>query len=232
VSGLIYQGRDIGAPAGVDVVQGVQFAGLSTGRKPQMLVIHETVTRSAETTHKVLVRRGLSVQLVGTPTGELVQHADLDRAAEHAGGARNPFALGLEVVNPYYPHLLPKKNSPWAALIDAPWAHKGQYVIPTRSQAEACAAWIAFATAPGSPLGIPREWPGLRGGRMSMGRLQRPADTHRGILAHTYFGHADGAWLVLYAWLRIEAKLGELEAYQEAVCRAAGVRHVDVRDLL
>ena len=38
-----------------------------------------------------------------------------------------------------------------------------------------------------------------------------------GIYAHTYFNHADGAWLVLYSWLRLEAGMAPDEAYEEAV---------------
>ena len=38
-----------------------------------------------------------------------------------------------------------------------------------------------------------------------------------------YFGHADGAWLVLYSWLRMEAGLDPTEAHAQAVQRATGV---------
>jgi hypothetical protein len=212
------------------VVQGAQFADLPTTTKaPTLLVIHETVTRSAETTFRVLKRRGLSVQLVGAPDGRLIQHADLGARAQHAGTARNPISVGIEVVNPYYPRLAPSKGSPWTEAIDAPWAHEKRYLMPTREQAESCAAWIAFATAPGSPVGATREWPGLSGGFMAMGRVKAPL--RRGIVAHCYFGHADGAWLVLYAWLRIVAGMDTATAYSEATRRATGVRRVDIRDL-
>ena len=52
------------------------------------------------------------------------------------------------------------------------------------------------------------------------------------VLAHQYFGHADGSMLVLYAWLRLEAGLAPDVAFEEAVKRATGVRRADVRDLL
>ena len=62
-----------------------------------------------------------------------------------------------------------------------------------------------------------------------------PNDDQRvpGIYAHTYFHHADGAWLALYAWLRLEAGMRECIAYEEAIRRATGVRrHVDLADLM
>ena len=36
--------------------------------------------------------------------------------------------------------------------------------------------------------------------------------------------HADGAWLVLYAWLRLEAGLPPCVAYEEAIRRGSDVR--------
>ena len=60
------------------------------------------------------------------------------------------------------------------------------------------------------------------------GHQRRP-----GVYAHHYFGHADGAWLILYAWLRLEVGLPPCVAYEEAVARATGARRtIDVSDLL
>jgi hypothetical protein len=54
-----------------------------------------------------------------------------------------------------------------------------------------------------------------------------------GVLAHQYFDHADGAWLALYAWLRIEAGLGAERAFEEAERRATGAHtSADVSDLV
>jgi hypothetical protein len=41
-----------------------------------------------------------------------------------------------------------------------------------------------------------------------------------GVYAHHYFGHADGSWLILYAWLRLEPGLDPATAYADA-CRLA-----------
>ena len=65
-----------------------------------------------------------------------------------------------------------------------------------------------------------------------MGRVYGAEQCHPGVYAHHYFGHADGAWPVLYAWLRLEAGLAPCAAYETAVARATGVRRVvDLSDL-
>ncbi len=80
---------------------------------------------------------------------------------------------------------------------------------------------------------MPRRWPGLRRGVLQLGPIADAAKATPGVLAHHYFGHADGAWLVLYAWLRLEAGLAPDVAFEEAVRRATGARRsVDVHDLL
>jgi len=67
---------------------------------------------------------------------------------------------------------------------------------------------------------------------MSMGRIASRPTT--GVLAHTYSGHSDGAFPVLYAWMRLEAHLPADKAFCEAVARASHASRagVDVRDLL
>jgi hypothetical protein len=164
--------------------------------------------------------------------GTVFQHGDLAEVMQHAGPDHNPASVGIEVVNPYYPRDL-KTTSPWRRVITAPWAHEGLYVVPTLAQAETTAKLVAWLTsAPHPALGIPRRWPGLRDGLFSMSRLKasRAGD---GIYAHLYFGHADGAWLALYTWLRLEAGLPPTEAYVEAVRRASRVRDAaNVQDLL
>jgi hypothetical protein len=91
--------------------------------------------------------------------------------------------------------------------------------------------WTTSAPAPG--IAVPRAWPGLRDGRFALGLVAAAAKAPLpGVLAHQYFGHADGSMLVLYAWLRIEAGLAPDVAFEEAVKRATGVRRADVRDLL
>ena len=59
--------------------------------------------------------------------------------------------------------------------------------------------WITSPAAAG--LAIPRAWVGLAraasGKTLAMSRVAAAASAGPGIYAHTYFGHADGPWLVL-----------------------------------
>ncbi len=196
------------------------------------LVIHETVTTSMGATMAALNERGNSVHLIVDAAGELTQHGDLATdVLWHAGPLHNSTSYGVEVITPYYPSLL-SPGLPWSRVIHAPWAHKGSYVLPTQAQAETVTSLVlwAFGAAP-KGVRIPRRWPGLRGPTFRMGRLLSP--TWGGVMAHHYFGHADGAWLVLYAWMRLEAGLGPKEAYDEAARRATGARDsVEVDDLI
>jgi len=210
-----------------------RFVGTSrAGVVVDELVLHETVTRSAADAVRVLDRRGLGVHFIIAEDGSVDQHADpaLDRLA-HAGRFHNPTSVGIEVTNPYYPRYL-RRGLPWSRVIDAPWAHEKRYVLPTPEQAEAAAQLTAWLTSPAAAgLSIPRTWVGLIGTQLEMGRIESARRATPGVMAHTYFGHADGAWLVLYAWLRLEAGLAPCTAYEEAARRAEGVRRVDLSDL-
>jgi len=196
------------------------------------VILHETVTTSVATTLRVLERRSLGVHFIVGPDGAVTQHGDctLDRMA-HAGRHNLP-SVGIEVVNPYYPKYL-RSAHPWQQVIDAPWAHKKQYVVPSKAQAEATAQLVAWLTQGNGGLLIPRRWIGLKKSRLAMGRVLSAKFRKPGIYAHTYFGHADGPWLILYAWLRLEAGLAPEAAYDEATRRATGARRrVDLSDLL
>ena len=239
MSGLVVRGVASSAPDSVRVRTFLEDGTARFGSKGKRtrateLVIHETVTRSVDSTIAVLKKRGLSVHLVLGPDGELTQHGDLaNDVLWHAGPAHNGPSFGVEVVNPYYPRLL-RKGLPWERSIKAPWAHEGQYVLPTPAQAEAVASLVRWATsAPASGIEVPRRWPGLRAASFQLGPLAEASKALPGVLAHHYFGHADGAWLVLYAWLRLEVGLAPDVAFEEAVRRATGARRgADVRDLL
>lgn len=198
------------------------------------LIVHESVTRGSLATLRVLRIRKLGVHLILGPDGELTQHADLARdVVAHAGSVHNGLAIGVEVVNPYYPRLL-RPGLPWGRSIDAPWAHEGRYVLPTPAQAESVATLVRWTTsAPAPGLAVPRRWVGLVDGRMALGRVALARRPSPGILAHHYFGHADGSWLVLYAWLRLEASVPPFVAFEEAIRRAEGARaFADLRDLI
>jgi hypothetical protein len=236
---LVVAGQALRPPSGVDVtnfhcssVEGFKTRSRE-GRTVNELILHETVNRSVETTVAVLRQKGYGVHLIVDADGSVTQHGDLQyERLSHAGGHNGP-SVGIEVVAPYYPSLL-KPSDPWKRVIDAPWAHRGLYVVPTFEQAEACAkltAWLSSDKA--GALRIARTWIGYDGGELAMGRVSGAAEHRRaGIYAHCHFHHADGLFLVLYAWLRIEAGLPPSRAYEEAINRATGARvKVDVSDL-
>ncbi len=187
------------------------------GRTVNEFVVHETVTRSAADTIQILQQRGLGVHMIMGPNGEITQHGDLaDDTVWHAS-QHNPASVGIEVVNPYYPKYL-QSGLPWTQVINAGWAHEGRYVVPTLQQAEAVAQLIGWITSPtAAGLAIPRTWIGHSGSTFAMGRVTGADKLKPGIYAHTYFGHADGPWLVLYAFLRIEKGRAPSQAYAEAM---------------
>lgn len=235
---FIVAGEVLDPPAGLDLrsFRGPnvhRFSGRErAGSTVSEVVVHESVTRSAADTVAVLKRRGLGVHLIVAEDGRVTQHGDLalDRLA-HAGGHNGP-SVGVEVVNPYYPTHL-RDGLPWSRVIDAPWAHRDRYVLPTPEQAEATARLVGWLTSPAAVLSIPRTWRGLDGTRLAMGRVSGSDERRPGIWAHHYFHHADGAWPVLYAWLRLEAGLAPCAAYEEAVHRATGARRrVELDDLM
>lgn len=235
---IIVGGRLFEPPKGVNVTNFLEpavpcFKAQKRGKTPVTeLVLHETVTTGVNTTIAILQRRKLGVHFIVGPYGSVTQHNDLalDRVA-HAP-PHNKRSVGIEIVTPYYPINF-GEGQPWKQVIDAKWAHKKRYVIPTLEQVEAACGLIAWLTSERAiPLEIPRRWVGLKKNGLVMGRLLTGRLPISGIYAHTNFGHADGAWPVLYAWLRIEAGLDPQTAYVEAVRRATGnLRRVDLTDL-
>jgi hypothetical protein len=210
------------------------FKARNRGKTPVTeLVLHETVTTSVNSTIAVLQRRKLGVHFIVGPYGSVTQHNDLalDRLA-HAP-PHNKRSVGIEVVTPFYPDYL-GEGQPWKEVINAKWAHKKRYVVPTLEQAEATSRLIEWLTSDAAiPLRIPRHWVGFKKSHMAMGRILTGRLPKPGVWAHTFFGHSDGAWLVLYSWLRIEAGLDPENAYDEAVQRATGnIRLADLGDLI
>ena len=235
---LVARGVAASAPEGLPIrtflEEGVErFPAQGHRQAVTEFVIHETVTRSVQATVNALKQSRLSVHLILGPDGAVTQHGDIaSDVLWHAGPGHNAQSFGLEVVNPYYPRFL-TPGLPWSRVIKAPWADGGEYVLPTPAQAEAVASLVRWATsAPAPGIEVLRRWPGLRDGAMALGRVPEAAEHAPGVLSHHYFGHADGAWLVLYAWLRLETGLAPTAAYDEAVRLATGTRAADVRALL
>lgn len=187
------------------------------------VVLHETCTRSVADTVRTLQNRGLGCHLIVGPGGEVSQHADLATEVTWHAGAHNGPAVGIEVVNPYYPTSV-KAGDPWGRRIAAAWAHRGEYVLPTLASAEAVVSLLRFLTL-SDELAVPRRWPSMLGAAAHFQPVSTCAKPTQGIYAHQHCGaHADGAWLVLYAWLRIEAGLSPELAFEEAARRAEGKR--------
>lgn len=197
----------------------------SKGRRDSAVavVLHETCTRSTEATVRTLQNRGLGCHFIVGPDGEVSQHADLATEITWHAGSHNSHSIGIEVVNPYYPTSV-KAGDPWGRRIAAAWAHRGEYALPTLASAEAVVSLLRFLTL-SDALDVPRRWPSMLGTTAHFQPVETCAKPTPGIYAHQHCGaHADGAWLVLYAWLRIEAHLTPSEAFEEAARRASGRR--------
>ncbi len=244
--GIIVGGQELEGPAGV-AIRNFKDPGVfrfknqvKPNRAVTEVVVHETVTRSWSDTVDVLRQRGLGVHFIADADGTIYQHADLQSDEMWHASQHNGVSVGIEVVNPYEPGLA-HPGGPWTGILDnVPWSASQRpakkYLLPTPEQAEATCQLINWLTsAAANPLTIPQKWPGLaQSGEkvtLALSRVEAcktPPDP--GVLAHMYFGHGDGAWLVLYAWLRLEPGLDPQTAYEEAKRRAQGVLAADVSD--
>lgn len=221
---ILIGGKEYEPPAGL-TVRNYQDPAVhrfvNRARTPQVVdavVVHETVTTSWSSTVEVLKARGLGVHFIVDEHGVANQHADLLTDEMWHATTFNGRSVGIETVNPYEPQF-DYAGSPWPNEIAAPWAVGGKYVLPTPAQAEAVSQLFDFlSSAAANPLTIPQLWPGFQGThRLSLGRVAKDEKAENaGLHAHMYFGHADGAWLVLYAWLRLEAMLDPEPAYAKA----------------
>jgi len=229
--GIIVSGRDVGGPPGLAVntyaiapgaVARFKNQPRPAGQLVTEVVVHETVTTSWASTVAVLKARGLGVHFIVDERGVAYQHADLQTDEMWHASQHNPMSVGIETVNPYEPSLAPKEG-PWQDSIKASWAAGGAYLLPTAAQAESVYLLVGWLASEASGLNIPQLWPGLSGSALAMSRVAAcktpPAP---GILSHTYWDHADGPWLVLYSWLRIEAGLSAPGAFAAAKTLATG----------
>jgi hypothetical protein len=245
---LVVGGSVFAPPAGVSVINHLassvhRFHPRRTVRSHTVdeLVIHETQTSSTSATVKTLRGKNASVHLIVGSDGRVTQHGDLLVRMEHAE-PHNSRSVGIEVVNPY---VATRLKPPWAETVEARWSARG-YVLPTPTQAEVVTRLVDWLTrTKAGHLNIPRTWIGESSGHLSMSLLEGAGSPSPGIYAHTYFcptkcgcdacresperdpcrcKHADGAWLVLYAWLRLEARQPPRDAYANAKALGAGAR--------
>jgi len=236
MAGIIVRGQELEGPAGL-TIQNFRMAGLPSLRNAARrggvteVVVHETVTQSARATVDILQRRGLGVHFVVGYDGLVYQHADLlDDECWHAT-EHNAASVGIETVNPLETRYLPAVNPPWENTIEVPWTNNNPYVVPTPEQSESVCLLLDWLSSPGSTLSIPRTWRGLEGQSLHMNHMP-VSQMGPGIYAHRYFSkdHPDGSWLVLYAWLRLEAGLDPRAAYDESLRRAPGKSQIELGD--
>jgi hypothetical protein len=208
------------------------FSGTKRRRLVSEIIVHETVTRDTETTLRVLRRRRLGAHSIVAPDGEVLQLSDPVRTRLEHAAPHNAASVGIEIVNPVEPRFL-RPGLPWTRTLRARWAVGGHYVLPTLAQVEACTGLIEFLTRGHvEGLAVPRDYRGEARGRLAMGRVPGAEKPRPGIYAHGYFHHQDGAWPMLYAWLRLKAGLAPAEAFERAVELASGpVRAVDLSTL-
>lgn len=128
--GFIVSGKAMGPIEGLSIRTFVEdgvhrFAAKGKRARAVEIVIHETVTRSVDSTIAVLKKRGLSVHVVMGADGALTQHGDLATDILWHASQHNAASFGVEVVNPYYPSYL-KPGLPWQRVIKAPWGAQGR----------------------------------------------------------------------------------------------------------
>lgn len=207
------------------------------GRTVNVAVGHESVDPTASRTVATLLKKACGVHLMCTETVVrdndglvplVTQHADLAwERLTHAAGENGP-SVGIEGVSRYY-------ASPGERpVVRGGWVHKGLYAVPPIARLEAFAALIDWLSSGAVPeLTIPRTWVGLdRDGRLSMSRV-KTASRRPGVAAHCYTDHADAAFFVLYALLRIECGLSPADAYDAALGLASTPRStVDISSYL
>jgi len=246
IDGVTYD--DLFELEGVDVVTAKPFKARTRNRPVTRAVIHESETLDADvatdmdTTERILRRKGYGVHVMcDAGDGQLVQHNDLSKdTVIHASGF-NVNSIGIEVVTPYYGHLL-KPGMPWTRVIDAPWAHKKKYVVPTIEQLSTLVRFLqAITEVQAGNVYVPRLWPGMHETRvcaednltltkrtMAMSRIdgltKQDIRTVPGIWAHAYTEHADGCFPVLFCWLVMEHGCSHADAYELAIELASGAR--------
>lgn len=168
--------------------------------KTTEIVIHEPAVRGRAATLATLSRKGLSVHYTIERDGSVEQHAPLDRQCAHAGSPHNRRSVALEVINRYYGASAVEGE----LVIDAVWAHRKRYIVPTPEQLEA--SWGVVAEVLAACPDIPRSFPGVvEGDTFRWGRYlgaPMPAKRPWGIVAHHRWDHADGLFPEHYCLMR------------------------------
>jgi len=168
-----------------------EFKSFHRKRQPDLIVLHESVTDSRETTIAVLKKRGLGVHYTVDRDGSVINHVPLDRYSYHAGSGRNTNSIAIEVINRYYGAYAKPGNT----VISAVWAHKGRYIMPTQIQLESVWQLVLELGTQFNCLHFPGN-----DGAFHWGQIPR---VYTGVSAHHRWAHADG--LVPECYCRIRA---------------------------
>lgn len=221
---VIIGGRRIALPqrlidAGIRVTNHVDdgdhaFDFIERTQKVRRFVLHESVTRSAAATVRVLEakkrksaeqgKRGgrgypFGVHFIGAPDGHISQHADLLTASLTHAGLANRSSIGWEIVNPYYGKRI---AAPFDRTIPARWwtwvppGAPRVYTLPTEAQIKMVRLFVPWVCEqlPDLPFRFPTRGLNSRQRRITNYKTTLPP---AGVVAHRDFStHADGRFLL------------------------------------
>lgn len=191
------------------------------GTTIDQIVIHESVTSSRAKTIAVLRARKLGVHVIVDRDGSVTQHVPLLRQTAHAGSAHNRRSVAVEVVNRYYG----SQADDGEPDIEAVWAHRGWYILPTPVQCEA--VWQAVVALHEEIATIPLVFPGVSARGFGWGRLPltQRVRVPAGVMAHHRTDHADGLFPEHYCVLR-SLDWDPVEAYVRTQAMAGSGKRV------
>jgi hypothetical protein len=172
------------------------FKAKKRKESPIHIVIHESVTRSREKCVEVLQKKELGVHFMIDYDGKVYQHCDPLKDAPAHANQLNSSSIGIEIINPYYPHLW---GDPWIVLEpDQWWTHNKRggekgWVAPTEKQIQSCRELVIWLceNIESLPLCFPTKELGPRKTRIKGWKDREKPEA--GIVAHRDFAsHADG----------------------------------------
>jgi hypothetical protein len=183
---------------------GTPLRALKRKEEPVEIILHESVTRSRKAACKILKKKRCSVHYSNDRDGSVHRHADPRKYYTiHAGRGHNKRSIGIEIINRYYG----KYAADGEKVIDAVWAHKGKYILPTRVQMES--VWRLIQHLEVEFDEIPIEFPCVARDGTGDNRRQfvfrwgrHKEHTKPGITAHHRHHHADGLFAEHYCFMR------------------------------
>jgi hypothetical protein len=200
-----------------DIKKGSPLRSGKRSKQLDQIILHESVTSSRAATERVLKKRRLSVHFMVDRDGTVTQHASTQKATFHAGSGHNSRSIGVEMVSPYYGARAKQKD----VVVDAVWAHKKRYILPSIEQAEACfrlVQWLCLESD------VPFVFPCVNSDRsFRWGRSEESCEGS-GVIAHHRFHHADGLFFEHYCASRKGSRLSPDEAYAETVFSATSMK--------